>query len=208
MKKLFTLLFVITMYSAAYAQTYIFTDKDGTPLDNGAIISRTIVENEDIFMPQINADLFIKNNGSSTNSQVSIEANITKLDNGLIQLCFPSECKSYNTTGVQETTKTSLVQGESQNIQSEWLPNEVGAYGECCVTYTAKTYEGSLIVGKFSVTINYKYSNATGLENLILLKKQNIESIYNLHGNNVIIGQRGIYFVRMSDGRVRKIAKN
>lgn len=205
MKKLFTLLFLTVTYSATFAQKYIFTDEEGNSIENGAVLNRTIVENEDILMPQINSDLFIKNVGSSANSQVSIEANITKIDNGAVQLCFPAQCKSYNTIGVQETQKTSLAQGESQNIQSEWMPYEVGAYGECCVTYTAKTYEGSLVIDRYSVTINYKYSNTAGTRNVFLGNNQKVESIYNLQGNHANISKYGLYIVRMSDGSVRKI---
>lgn len=128
MKKCFTLLIVMMTYSVAFAQGYVFTDKNGNVYEDGATITRTEVENEDIEMPQINSDLFVKNNSAPANSKVAIVADITKIDNGLVQLCFPTECNSYSATGQQETSKTSLPQGESQNIMSEWMPNEVDEY--------------------------------------------------------------------------------
>lgn len=204
MKKLFTLLLIMTMYSVAFAQKYVFTDKDGNVYEDGATITRTGVENEDIFMPQINADLFVKNDGASASSKVSIVADITRLDNGLVQLCFPTECKSYDSTGEQETPKTSLPQGESQNIQSEWMPYEVGAYGECSVVYTAKTYEG-LLAKTFTVTVNYKYANPTDIKAVSEQTSRKAEQRYNLQGSQVKANQHGFSVVRLSDGSVRKV---
>ena len=204
MKKCFTLFIVLMMYSAVFAQGYVFTDKNGNVYEDGATITRTEVENEDIEMPQINSDLFVKNDGAPANSKVAIVADITKIDNGLVQLCFPTECNSYSATGQQETSKTSLPQGESQNIMSEWMPNEVGAYGECSVTYTAKTYDG-MLARTFSVTVNYKYVNPTGIEAVSQQAPHKAVRRYNLLGNQVKGSQRGLSIVLMSDGRVRKV---
>ncbi|MCR5535364.1 MAG: hypothetical protein K6F47_09375 [Bacteroidaceae bacterium] len=204
MNRIFTLLSLCLLSIAATAQKYVFTDEAGNLYEEGAVINRTEVENEDIFMPQINSGLFVKNNGATENSKVAIAANITKIDNGSLQLCFPMSCDSYSTIGQRETQKTSLVRGESQNIQSEWMPYEVGAYGECSVTYTAKTYEGSMVVGVFSVTVNYKYSNAAGIEP-ITQPSDKVGQYYNLQGSRIGASLHGLNIVRMKDGSVRKV---
>ena len=85
------------------------------------------------------------------------------------------------------------------------MPYEVGAYGECNVTYTAKTYQGSMVVGTFSVTVNYKYSDATGIEAIAQHKSSKVAKLYNLQGCHIGANQHGFNIIRMTDGSVRKV---
>ena len=96
MKKLFTFLSLCLLSIAASAQEYVFTDAQGNTYDDGAVINRTEVEvinddfGESIILP---GNLFIKNVGAEEGSQVAIETQITKIDNGSLQICFPTNCK-------------------------------------------------------------------------------------------------------------------
>lgn len=158
MKKLFTFLSLCLLSIAASAQEYVFTDAQGNTYDDGAVINRTEVEDDGFGSINLPGNLFIKNVGAEEGSQVAIETQITKIDNGALQICFPANCKSISAVETYESeAKASLASGEAKDLTTEWLPTE---YGECIVTYTAKKYLGFAGSAVRSITVKYKYSNA------------------------------------------------
>ena len=158
MKKIFTFLSLCLLSITASAQEYVFTDAQGNTYDNGVVINRTEVEDDGFGGINLPGNLFVKNVGAAEGSEVAIVAEITKIDNGDLQLCFPTNCHNQSEVGTYETNeKATLAIGESKNLMTEWVPVE---YGECIVTYTAKKYlEGSGSAVR-SITVKYKYSNA------------------------------------------------
>ena len=139
MKKVFTLCLLMLLGTVTYAQGYVFSDKDGNVYENGKTIERTGFE-DDGFGVMLKSGLFVKNQDAPSNYEVAVVANITRIDNGDVQLCFPTNCYNYSVVGTHGgKDKTSLGEGAVKDIQSEWLPTEVG---ECIVEYTAKNYQG------------------------------------------------------------------
>ena len=138
MKKFFTFLSLCLLSITVSAQEYVFTDKEGNVFEDGTVINRTNVEDDGFGGINLPANLFVKNVNAEEGCQVAIEAQITKIDNGDLQLCFPTNCQSYSEIGTYEPNgKATLAIGESKDLMTEWLP------GEACR----------------SITVKYKYSN-------------------------------------------------
>ena len=157
MKKIFTFLSLCLLSIAASAQEYVFTDKEGNVFEDGAVINRSEVVDDGFGGINLPGNLFVKNVNAEEGCQVAIEAQITKIDNGDLQLCFPTNCQSYSETGTYEPNgKATLAIGESKDLMTEWIPTE---YGECTVTYSAKKYQGLSGEACRSITVKYKYSN-------------------------------------------------
>lgn len=157
MKKIFTFLSLCLLSIAASAQEYVFTDKEGNVFEDGAVINRSEIVDDGFGGINLPGNLFVKNVNAEEGCQVAIEAQITKIDNGDLQLCFPTNCQSYSETGTYEPNgKATLAIGESKDLMTEWIPTE---YGECTVTYSAKKYQGISGEACRSITVKYKYSN-------------------------------------------------
>ena len=155
MKKLFTLISCFLLTFTASAQEFVFTDLAGNVLENGALITRTEPTDDGFGGIELSGGIAVKNVEAPDGCQVSIAATITKIDNGSLQLCFPTNCQVYSATGTFEPNeKATLAAGETKTIQTEWLPT---AYGECSVTYTAKAHQGIASHECRTVTVNYKY---------------------------------------------------
>lgn len=160
MKKIFTFLSLCLLSITASAQEYVFTDAQGNTYDDGVVINRTEVEDDGFGGINLPGNLFVKNVGAAEGSEVAIVAEITKIDNGDLQLCFPTNCHNQSEVGTYETNeKANLAIGEAKDLQTEWIPAE---FGECIVTYTAKKYQGFSSTGEDvrTITVKYKYSNA------------------------------------------------
>ena len=207
MKKFFTLLFCsLWMTATVSAQGndtgYAFTDKEGNVFTESTLTCTTF-EDDGWGTIMVPSNLYIKNVNGAQGTTVAIQANITKIDNGDVQLCFPVNCTSYSSTGVQPiTSKGELSTGEVKSLQTEWLPAE---QGECTVIYTATIYSGFTTTGSFSITVNYQY-NTTGISNARIANAA-AKSAYDIAGRRMSQGKRGLSFVRMADGTVRKVVK-
>lgn len=207
MKKFFTLLFCsLWMTATVSAQGndtgYAFADKEGNVFTESTLTCTTF-EDDGWGTIMVPSNLYIKNVNGAQSTTVAIQANITKIDNGYVQLCFPVNCTSYSSTGVQPiTSKGELSTGEVKSLQTEWLPAE---QGECTVIYTATIYSGFATTGSFSITVNYQY-NTTSISNARIANATS-KSAYDIAGRRMSQGKRGLSFVRMADGTVRKVVK-
>lgn len=207
MKKFFTLLFCsLWMTATVSAQGndtgYAFADKEGNVFTESTLTCTTF-EDDGWGTIMVPSNLYIKNVNGAQGTTVAIQANITKIDNGDVQLCFPVNCTSYSSTGVQPiTSKGELSTGEVKSLQTEWLPAE---QGECTVIYTATIYSGFTTTGSFSITVNYQY-NTTGIANARIANATS-KSAYDIAGRRMSQGKRGLSFVRMADGTVRKVVR-
>lgn len=205
MKKLFTLLFLSVLAAAAYAQSsyYVFCDKDGHEYDNDATITCDQAEVDAFGGVQMPSGLYVKNVDAPDGYKVAAQANITSMDNGSVQLCFPVNCLSYTSKGTQkETDKTSLSQGATQNMQTEWLP---AAYGDCKVVYSLITYQTIIKKATRTITVNYHYGDPTGVSTVNGTGTKAVQTLCDLQGRSLTAGGKGLSLVRMADGSIRKV---
>lgn len=202
MKKLFTLLSFLMLGAMAFAQQYyVFADKDGNVIEDGATITRSEVE-DDGFSVLLKSGLYLKNVDAPSNYKATVKANITRIDNGAVQLCFPTNCFSYDKVGTHGSDdKAALGQGEVKDLLSEWLPT---AYGECVVEYTVQNYQGAFPKSKYTVTVKYQYADPAGIEQVKNGQPTVRGQHFNLMGRQTKAGQRGVNIVRSSDGSVYK----
>ena len=207
MKKFFTLLFCsLWMTATVSAQGndtgYAFADKEGNVFTEDTLTCTTF-EDDGWGTIMIPSNLYIKNVNADANTSVAIQANITKIDNGDVQLCFPVNCASYSSPGVmQKTGSATIAQGEVKSLQTEWKPAE---QGECTVVYTVIVYNGPFEKGSFAITVNYQY-NTTGIANARIANASS-KSAYDLAGRRLSQGKRGLSIVRMADGTIRKVVR-
>ena len=205
MKKLFTFLFfsmwIAATVSAQSNETgYAFADKDGNVFTAEELICND-VEDDGFGSVQVPSNLYIKNVSGEEGTSVAIQANITKIDNGDVQLCFPVNCASYHSLGEQKVTeKAELAIGEVKSLQTEWIPV---SEGECIVVYTAIVYKGAFKRGTFSITV--KYQNGTAGIAATQVGCQRSKPIYDLAGRQLTKMHRGLNIIRMADGTVRKV---
>lgn len=136
MKRYFTfflfgfVLMAIPLLAQEVDQSYVFMDEEGNIIENGATVVRNVVEIFDEESEVIYSGISVLNLGGDSNDYLKMHYDITRLDNGTYQICFPSTCNMQTEAGVYETSIGQLM-GDLQNIQSEWFPT---ADGECIVT--------------------------------------------------------------------------
>lgn len=205
MKRFFTLLSLFMLgITAINADNFVFVDKDGNVIEDGATITVTEFEEDAFGSVQLKSGLSVKNVGAPSNYSVRIHNEITRIDNGNVQVCFPVYCHNYTAVGTNKSEEGTLSTDEVKDIQSEWFPE---SYGECIVTYQAMALQpmANLYIEKGGpkVTIHYIYSDQAGVTSL----KNHVEAVeyFNLQGRHTVQPQRGINIVRMSDGSVRKM---
>jgi len=204
MKKLFTLLAFSVFATGAFAQAsyYVFCDKDGNVYDNDVTITCDKADDDGFGGVMVHSGLYVMNADAPTDYTVSVKANIVKMDNGNVQLCFPVTCMNYSNTGLQsETGKTSLAQGTPKDMQTEWLPID---YGECVVVYSLFTYQTIIKKATRTITVNYKYADPAGVS-MVDGGSAAPQSLSDLQGRRVAAGGKGLCLVRMADGSIRKV---
>ena len=89
------------------------------------------IDAQDNTVPDGSTITVVKNVGL-TAEYVRVVYDITTLDNGSLQVCFPVTCNSQEAKGTYETTPGSMAPGAVYDLQSEWFPT---AFGTCVVTY-------------------------------------------------------------------------
>jgi len=203
MKKIFTLISFLVMAATTWAaDNYQFVDKDGNTIASGSTIECTEATDDGFGDIIIHSGLFLKNVDAPDNYQVSVQANIKQIDNGKVQLCFPTNCFSYGEVGTHGgEQKGTIAKGAKKDLQTEWVPT---AYGECVVEYTAQAYQGVFKKGTCTVTVHYKYLDPAGITSADASRAVPVQC-YDLQGRQQLSSRRGLSVVRMSDGSVRKI---
>lgn len=133
MKKIFTVLFLMGVslaVSLSLAQdidrSFVFIDEDGTELENGATVVRTLVEEYDEGVEVINSGLSVKRADNAITNYLRVRYKITTLDNGSYQLCFPMNCVKQEEVGEYITNEGQLM-SNPQDLQSEWFPEGDGS---------------------------------------------------------------------------------
>ena len=213
MKKLFSslILFFCAM-APSMAQTgesFQFIDaQDNTVPDGSTITVSELIEDE--FMGNnMNSGLKVKNVGL-TAEYVRVVYDITTLDNGSLQVCFPVTCNSQEAKGTYETTPGSMAPGAVYDLQSEWFPT---AFGTCVVTYRLEVMKQ---VGLFpyqsyekvadgpSVTVVFNYADPAHIA-ATQRQASPTSACFDLLGRPVTrMGSKALRIVRLQDGTVQK----
>lgn len=201
--------------SAAFAQpetdrSMIFIDsKTGEEITDGSIVNRTEVE-ELQGSPAIFAGVSVKN---ITNEKALASAylDIQALpEYSAVQICFPEVCQMRFDIETCETPKGVFEAGVVKDMQTEWIPEAEGAYGTCTVSYQLKFYDLNSFDQAFKaygpkITINYIYTDATGIDENLADKKLTSLTYYDLSGRKVSNPQHGVYVKKLvyADGTSR-----
>lgn len=215
--KLLVLAVATLLGTTAYAQTdntLQFVDKDGNVVENGSTITISKATDDGMGNPMIETGLFVQN---TTDKSVgaSVKFTISKMDNGGLSCCFPSECIQNTELGTYETRPGEMM-SNPQNFTTEWFPEDAQSYGTCTATFTLKVYD--VTYNKYglptytytadgpSVTVNFVYnSTSTGIDAIETAKAQTITEIYTLDGRKTNKLQKGINIVKYSNGKSAKI---
>ena len=231
MKKLFTL-FLLSLLSTlcAVAQdssTFQFVDKSGNTVANGTSLTVSELTEDEIMGNFISTGLSVKNT-SDSKASVRISYQIETLDNGLFQICFPSNCYTKTTTGSFVTSKGEMTAGEVRDLQCEWSPV---AYGTCKVTLAIEVLsaEGTKVADGPAVQVTFVYADPSHVD--AFSTEATVSECYTLQGRRVqrstfngprnatlsprecsmvngqcsmVNGQRSMLIIRLSDGRIVK----
>lgn len=220
MKKLRFLLLVAVaiMYSAADAQTdgtLVFVDSEGKEVVDGSHINVSEVEYIDDGMGGqsliIPTGLSVKNT-TSESCGVSLEIEVEKIDNGLLQYCFPSNCNVISSTGTFSGSNGSMTAGQVKDFETEWIPS---AYGECTATFKIKVMDitfNSWGIPSYSfkaygpsVKVTFTYDESSGINEITSDKKSEIVGYYSISGYRTDVPQKGFNIVKYADGTSGKI---
>lgn len=200
--------------SAAFAQideSFQFIDKDGNVITDGSTI--TVTEIGDFMgLPCISTGLRVKKN-TTENIGVSASLNISRIDNGGLKCCFPASCIQVITQPTEVETKPSVIIEESSDFLTEWIFSD---YGTCTTTFKLKIYDveynnyGLPVNYTYkadgpSVTVNFVYSDPTGINSTEISGDKTVTGIYTIGGQQIEQLQKGINIVKYSNGKSAKI---
>ncbi|MBQ9355779.1 MAG: hypothetical protein IJT98_00590 [Prevotella sp.] len=220
MKKIFTLctlLFAAAMSLQAQVEmdndTFVFTDLDGNPLPNGAVITISTLNAEGQMVVPVKA-----RNTKGQRAAVSMYEMIDDKPGGEWQTCAFGNCMTLSATGY---SPKNIVAGDyDENIATEWIP-EAGQYASWTATLQIHVFNitqtsrfgqviesaGNNIIGYGpSLTLNFVYADpsAISLPGTAAVSQQ----CYTLSGLHTDKPQRGLNIVRLSNGAaIKKIVR-
>jgi hypothetical protein len=211
MKKLFTLtlslLFALSAAAQATDTSVQFADKDGNIIADGSTLNLTAYESDffgDIMVP---SGLFIKN---TTDQTVRITANYTITSmpsSSTFQICFPQTCVTKDRVGSYVTDQGDIAAGALRDMQTEWLPKEVGS---CSVSMSIVTYKQNAITKTWvkkgdgpSVVLNFTYDPAS-ISSVASDKAVSSVQYFMLDGRPTTSPKNGVFVVKthFADGSV------
>lgn len=205
-----------TTANAQIDNTLQFVDADGNVIPDGSTITVTDVEMDEFTgLPyQINSGLYVKKN-SSEEVGAMVEVNVSRMDNGSLACCFPGSCAAITATGTYETPPGTMSES-SKDFQTEWV---FDSYGTCTATFSLKLMDFernswgmpenfTFKADGPSVTVNFVYSDPTGIDGITGDGKKTVTGYYSVDGRRLSAPQKGINIVEYSDGKRAKILSN
>lgn len=221
------LLFVAAMLvgGAANAQidnTLQFVDANGNVIEDGATVNGVV---EYIETPgfggsyRVNSGLYVKNNSSET-AGVSVAGEITRMDNGRVDCCFPLNCKSLYSVGAFDFEADAGVleaSAEPYLFNTEWFPESNTSYGQCTATFTLMLREvvdngffetaGKVIAQGPSVTVNFVFDEeSAGIAGVETVENNEPVGYYTLDGQKLSAPRKGaVNIVKYANGKTAKI---
>ena len=215
MKKVFTsvlmLLFAANFAFADDEPTVQFVDKDGKVVADGTTVNVAEGEKDAFGEVMFKTGLYVKV-ATEENVHVGIDYDIKSLPNGAFQICFPQNCVMKEEAGQYSTEKGSFGPTEKKDIQAEWIPDEDG-FGTCTVelqvnayTYNALTKVYTLAESGPKVTVNMIYKDPASVDNIENDQAKEIDR-FNLSGQRINEGQKGVNIVKYDNGKTIKKVK-
>lgn len=216
LRKVFAAFAALILAVSANAQdtdykTLVFVDAKGNVLENGATVTATEIEHDPNIGDMIKTGLFVKNN-TAEEVGANVEVSITKMDNGQVNCCFPSNCSECKSPGTYNTLEGSVLASDTKDFQTEWI---FKGTGNCTATFKLKLY--TVEVNKWgiptytykadgpSVTVNF-INDPTGIEGVTGDKEnKTVKGYYTIDGQRLDAPQKGINVVKYSDGKSSKI---
>ena len=144
---LLSLLVLAGLTASAQLTTFEFVDRDGNAVPDGTTLTLTeVTEEEDVFTGEtisvMYAGLSVRNT-TATQAALRVVADITRIDGGNYQLCFPVNCMSRYEVGAFTTESGLLAANVVQDLLTEWFPAGEGA---CDVTMKIQVMN---VIGQF-----------------------------------------------------------
>lgn len=215
MKKIFTLAMLLVLgLGTSFAQdeeidnTLKFVDAQGAVVPDGSEITRTEVEDNGMDL-QISTGLSVKNT-STEPVGTKCEFNVLELPTGSVNCCFPMACMSALKTGTFKTMGGALDASETRSFQTEWIGFE--QYGKAKATFQILICEigqfgkvGDVIANGPKITINFVYSDPTGINGPTNVTVNRVAERYNAAGARIYAPVKGINILKMEDGSVKKV---
>mgnify|MGYP007056168889 CR=1 FL=1 len=219
MKKVILLIFmtvaaVATVRAQADDFPLQFVDAGGNVVPDGSVLNFYEIEEDDFGDQLMPTHLYVKNT-SESDVQAGALYIILSLGSGAFQTCFPENCIQQRTTGSFQTPGGTIHAGELKDMQTEWLPGDVG---QTVVTYQLITFRQNVITKKwitdrYGPKITLNFSNDPTIVRDIKTrneKKNGDEVSFDLAGRLLPlrweVGRR-LLILRMTDGSVRKVMK-
>ena len=132
---LLAMLVLVGLTASAQLTTFEFVDRNGNVVPDGTTLTLSeVTEEEDVFTGEtlsvIYAGLSVRNT-TATQAALRVVADVTRIDGGNFQLCFPINCMSRNEVGTITTEAGLLAANAMQDLLTEWFPDDEGG---CDVT--------------------------------------------------------------------------
>ncbi|MDD7705030.1 MAG: hypothetical protein PUJ13_01390 [Bacteroidales bacterium] len=224
MKKIFTLAMLLVLgLGTSFAQdeeidnTLQFVDSKGTVVPDGSEITRTEVEDMG-FALQISTGLSVKNT-SEDNVGSLCEFTILELPTGSeILCCYPMAClPNTNKPGTYKTKGGVLDPNSTVPFSTEW--SGMQNYGTAKSTFQLLICEavfhatktggyytaGDVIANGPKITVNFVYSDPTGINGPTNVTVNRVAERYNAAGARIYAPVKGINILKMEDGSVKKV---
>lgn len=191
--------------------TLQFVDANGNVVADGSTLIINPTDLEDAPEVEIKSGLSVKN---TTDEDVFAAAavSIKTLDSGRLQCCFPFSCYSRDAVCDFSTEPTDAIKaGETKDMQTEWFPD---GYGTCTTTYQLQLYEQKLAPGQFvpskvlyangpKVTVTFIYSDPASINGVSNDGAKPV-AFYNANGQQINNLQKGLNFIKYSNGKTVK----
>ena len=213
MKKIFTsvlmLLFATSIAFAQEAEPLLqFVNSEGNVVADGTTVNVTEGETDVFGDIQFPTGISVQNI-SGDEIYVGISYNVTKLDNGSFQICFPLNCMNISNTGEGKTPQGKMATDEKKSLMAEWLPAENG-FGTCSVELQANVYTYNAITKEYKldeegpkITVNMIYKDPASVQNLENTVHE--KARYNNVGQAVNGEQHGVNIVLFENGKTVKV---
>lgn len=192
--------------------TLQFVDAQGNVVADGATL--TIDTPTDPNEPQLefNSGLFVQNT-TAESVWGAAHFSVESISNGTLQCCFPFNCYATSEVGEITTTPTdAITANEKHPFNTEWLAND---YGSCTATFQLQLYDEVMVPGSFvtskelrangpKVTINFVYNDPASINGVSNENGAKAVAYYNAAGQQIDNLQKGLNFIKYSNGKTVK----
>ena len=207
MKKILLIIALMLSVGSISAQDFAFefATADGTIIPDGSVvtITKAIEADDGSGDVEMHSGIFAKNVDGDDDQLVRIAYDVKVMENGYMQICFPSACASIRNVSAGTTQPGKM--NKLHSIATEWFPTE---YGKCTVKINlesvVKSINGySVIDDGPAITLQFVYSDGANVPSTGVDVATPV-AYYSLSGQRLPAKTRGLALVRLSDGRVVK----